>query len=229
MATPIKDTSDLTRELEAVIDEFGGGISDTELDVEEELGFTESEDGRTGDSEKERVSIPLRLLPTQMSTKARGRKLVSKLPVLRDSDYHLRASAAKSKFVDEDRVVTAARNRAESAQILHLIKEQIACEAAAIHFQRIENEKNGKDTAQTSSRRISALTNIAHIELEIKKLGADLIDLRGERFQKVFKLWIEIIRGVAAETLPPEQIDLFFNRLSTAMEGWEDTATDNAR
>ena len=38
-----------------------------------------------------------------------------------------------------------------------------------------------------------------------------------------------MMREVAADTLTPEQIDLFFNRFSTKIEGWEDRAADAVR
>ncbi len=221
--------TDLDKELEEVLDEFGDS-SDADP-----VGMPNNESASTEVAkpvlqETERATGSLRVLPMHLVATKRSRGRPRKIETSpNDLAYHAQMIEEKSRFIDEDRVVAAARSRSEAAHMLHLIKEQIACEAAAIHFQRIENEKYGRDTAQTSTRRIDALTKIAGIELEIKKLGADLIDLRGERFQRVFKLWIDIIRQVAAETLPPEQIDLFFNRLSTEMEGWEDKVTDNVR
>ena len=160
----------------------------------------------------------------------RGRpRKIDKPPTANALRYHAEMSAEKAKFVDVDPVVSAARNRADSAEVLKLIKTEIAKESAALHFQRIENEKYGKDTQQVSTRRIDALTKIAHIELEIKKLGADLLDLKSEKVQRIFALWIEMIKEVASETLPPEQIDLFFTRLTAAIDGWEEKATDLIR
>lgn len=221
-------------ELNEVIDEFmdsadSADLSDDSDDSDADEVEEQSESKGEGRSETE---INLRLLPIQLTAKkaSRGRpREIKKVPTIKDLEYHAKMSAEKARFVDRDPLVEAAKKRSDVAEVLHRIKTEIACEAAALHFQRLENEKYGKDTSQTSSRRIDALTKIAHIELEIKKLGADLIDLHGERFQKVFALWISMLREVAVETLPPETIDLFFNRLSSAMEGWEDKATDTIR
>lgn len=216
-------------ELEALVDEY----ADADLDgiAAEDEAEGEGEDEPQG-QEAQKTQGALRVLPLHLTSKraTRGRpREIKRIPKVKDLEYHAQMSAEKAQFIDQDPVVLAARGRADVAEVLRHIKEQIACEQAAIHFQRIENEKYGKDTAQMSTRRIDALTKIAHIELEIKKMGGDLIDLRGERFQRVFALWISIIKDVASETMPPELIDLFFNRLSTAMEGWEDRATDNIR
>ncbi len=216
-------------ELEALVDEY----ADADLDgiAAEDEAEDEGENEPQG-PEVKKTQGALKVLPLHLTSKraTRGRpREIKRIPKVKDLEYHAQMSAEKAQFIDQDPVVLAARGRADVAEVLRHIKEQIACEQAAIHFQRIENEKYGKDTAQMSTRRIDALTKIAHIELEIKKMGGDLIDLRGERFQRVFALWISIIKDVASETMPPELIDLFFNRLSTAMEGWEDRATDNIR
>jgi hypothetical protein len=138
-------------------------------------------------------------------------------------------SAEKARFIDADPMVRAVQGQLDHMSVLRLLRMEIAKEAAALHFQRVENEKYGKDTSQTSSRRIDALLKVANIELEMRKLGQDVIDLHGERFQRVFALWIEMMRETAAELLTPEQIDLFFNRFSTKMNGWEDRASDAMR
>lgn len=154
---------------------------------------------------------------------------VERMPTTSDLQYHAAMSEEKARFIDADSVVLASKGGADAAQMLKLIKAEVAKEAAALHFQRIENEKYGKDTAQNSSRRIDALTKIANIEMEIKKLGSEAIDLRHPKFQKVFGLWIEMMREVATETLTPELIDLFFNRFSSKIEGWEDRAAEEIR
>jgi hypothetical protein len=117
----------------------------------------------------------------------------------------------------------------DGADLLRKLRSEIAKEAAALHFQRIENEKFGKDTSQTSTRRIDALTKIAHIELEIAKLGPSTIDVRSDKFQKVIKLFLDNIKEVASEILTPETLDLFFNTLGTKMDHWEDKAEEALR
>jgi len=109
-------------------------------------------------------------------------------------------------------------------EVLKLIRQQIAEEAAALHFNRLEQEKYGKDTQTISSRRIAALKDIGNLELELKKLGNQTIDLKGEQFQKVFAYLVNIIKEVAVESLNSESADLFLTQLAAKMEGWEDQA-----
>src|SRR5690606_4044767 len=146
----------------------------------------------------------------------RGRpRKVERMPTTSDLEYHAEIANIKQQFIEQDKLVQAARRNVDAQQILALIKEEVAVEAASPHFQRLENEKYGKDTSQNSSRRIDALTKIANIELEIKKLGGTTIDFKSEQMQKVFAFWVETIRDVTQEILTPEQIDVFFNRLET--------------
>jgi len=163
--------------------------------------------------------------------RGRGRpKTVSRKPDISDLDYHAEMSEEKKRFIENDPVVIAAtKPHSEALTMLKVIRSEIAREQAALAFQRVENEKLGKDTAQVSSRRVSALSEIARIELEMKKIGTDVIDFGGEKFQKVFAMWIETLREAAQEVLPPEHIEIFFNRFSTMMEGWEERATSLTR
>lgn len=155
---------------------------------------------------------------------------VERMPTTSDLEYHAAMSEEKQRFIESDPVVVAAtKGKVEATRLLKLIQTEVAKEAAALHFQRVESEKFGKDTSQTSTRRIDALTKIANIELEIKKLGPSSIDPRSEEFQRIFMMWVDAIRDVAAETLSPEQVDLFFNRLTTKLDGWEDRVAEQAR
>ncbi len=88
----------------------------------------------------------------------------------------------------------------------------------------------GRDSAQVSTRRIDALTKIANIELEIRKMGAETINLKSEKMQLVFKYIVDIFREGCVETgMSTESIDLLFNWLGTHLEGWEDKAAELVR
>lgn len=113
--------------------------------------------------------------------------------------------------------------------IMSTIKAEVAREAAALGYQRLLLERNGKDITAVSGRRIDALKKIADMEIDMRKMGIDHIDIRSVKFQMIFKLWVEMIRVTAEEVLDPKQLDLFFNRLTTEMEGWEEKAEELVR
>ena len=159
--------------------------------------------------------------------RGRGRpRKIEMAPTRADLEYHAEMAKEKAEFIESDELVTTVGKRADAFEVFRVIKQELARETASLKFQRIEDEKRGRDTAQVSSRRIDALTKVAHIEFEMKKIGADMFDLKGEKFQKVFKLWIDTLQEVATEVLTPEVVDLFFNRIATAMENWEEKAAE---
>jgi len=181
--------------------------------------------------------LPVHAAPTVGGTAKLGTKLkvqrgkgrprrVERMPTTSDLEYHAKVAEERGRLIDSDLVVKAALGHMDSVDLLHLIKLEIAKEAADLASQRIENQKFGKDTATVSSRRIDALNKVAAIEFEIRKMGADFVDLRGERFQRVFKHWIETLKDVAAKVLPEEQMDLLFNQLETALADWEESASE---
>lgn len=149
-------------------------------------------------------------------------------PTEEDLEHFQELAKERKEFIENDPVVKSATDR-DPLALLSTLKAEVAKEAAALIFQRVQNEMVGKDTTQISGRRIEALKKIADIEMEMRKIGFDQVDVYGEKFQKVFKLWIDIMRTVAEQTLPPEQLDLFFNRLQTEMANWEERAENLVR
>lgn len=149
-------------------------------------------------------------------------------PTKEDLEAYAASAEDRKNFIENDPVVRSSSNK-DSLALLATLKAEVAREAAALAQQRIIFEQLGKDISTVSSRRIDALKKIADIEMEMRKIGFDHIDIHSEKFQKVFKLWVETIREVAEGILSSEQLDLFFNRLSTEMEDWEDKAEDLVR
>lgn len=149
-------------------------------------------------------------------------------PTKEDLEYYAETLGERQQFVADDLVVRSAEKH-DPLALLSTLKSEVAREAAALGYHRMLLEQMGKDITSVSGRRIDALKKIADIEMEMRKIGFEQINVYGEKFQKIFKLWIEAIRKVAEQTLSPEQLDLFFNRLSTEMDGWEDQAADLVR
>jgi hypothetical protein len=56
----------------------------------------------------------------------------------------------------------------------------------------------------------------------VLKPGA--IDFSSKKMQKAFTLWVEVMRKVAAETLPAEVMYQFFHQFATEIQDWEEKA-----
>jgi hypothetical protein len=199
-------------------------------------------DGTDPQTEEERVEAVLHLLPEQdapntsdghrLESVKRGRgrpRKIERKPTTSDLEYHAEMVRARQTFITSDPLVKKIEDKGDPLEVLYLIKKEVASEAASLSFERLEAAKRGKDTGQVSTRRIEALKKIADIELKIKEIDSESINLSSERMQKLFTMWVETMREVAQETVPEEVLDLFFNRFATAMEGWEERATNALR
>lgn len=131
----------------------------------------------------------------------------------------------RRQFVASDPVVKTAAGK-DSLAVLGALKMEVARETAVLAFARTLLERQGRDGSAISSRRIDALKKIADIELEMKKIGVDKLDVTSEKFQRVIKFFLELVSAAAVATLNQEQADLFFNRLTSEMEGWVDKVAD---
>lgn len=135
----------------------------------------------------------------------------------------------RARFVETDPLVKTVNANGDAFTILREIKREIAREAASLGFERLEAERKNKDSSSASIRRIEALRRIADIELKIRELDQHSINLSSEKMQKIFAMWVETLQQIAQEVMSPEVMDLFFNRLGTAMDGWEERAQDALR
>ena len=155
---------------------------------------------------------------------------IERRPGRADLEYHARMAAERQKFIDTDPLVNLIDgNPSDTLALLHRIKLDVAREAATLHFQRIESEKYGKDTSAISIKRVKALEEIAKIELKLRQVDQDSINLHSEKMQKIFSIWVEKMREVALELLSPELLDMFFNRFATEMQNWEEEAQNSLR
>lgn len=153
--------------------------------------------------------------------------------VLRPTVDHLKylaeMQAAEVRYVEEDEIVKAARNKANSADMFRLLLIQAAQNAASLTFQRIELQKRGEETQVLIGQHTKALKEVAALQAELKELGQSTLDPRSEGFQKVLKLWVEKIQEVISEVLSPEQADLFFTKFGSVMDNWEEQAENILR
>jgi hypothetical protein len=186
----------------------------------------EPSDGKKDDEPVAGKPNKLRLLRTSTG------EVIKRVGVRRDTgevEYQTGNLDDVARFVEQDPLVRATRAKVDTLSLLWGIREQVAREASSLEFQRNEQVKQGFDTSKVSTRRVDALKKLADIEMAIQKNGGGGVNLQDERIQRVFKFWVECIREVVVSVLNPEQADLFFSRLQTAMEGWEQKAADLVR
>lgn len=187
----------------------------------------------TARKDAERVLKIAAVVPFQAvaGKKGVGRpRKIEKTPTPDDLVYHAVMTEAQTKFVAEDSLVKAIEQRKDSLETLLLVKGKLAQINSALEFDATEMGKFGrKDVATVRSKQVQALNAISQIEMEMQKRGSTAIDLKGEQFQKIFKLWVGMIREIVKEIFTPEQANMFFNRLESEFAGWEEKASDVLR
>lgn len=198
-------------------------ILDEDTDETDVSGNTPVEPEHSQKIEAIATMVPVHAVTTIKRRPGRPRK-VNPQATATDLAYHAEISRRRSAFIDANPVVKAISGRKDSMEILQKLKEEASKEAAALHFTRIEEEKYGRDTSQISSRHLAAIREVAMLELEMKKMGSTLIDLSSERFQKIFKFFIDTVTEAAEEVLSRENSDLFMNKLETKLENWIEVA-----
>ncbi len=174
--------------------------------------------------------LPLHVVAEPGSGRGPGRpRKVERRPDEHDLIYHREKIEEQQRFVESDSLVVAAKRGTEPTEMLRMVRGRYLEIAATLESETVGRPK-GKDTAQIRSRQVAALREAATIEMELRKHGAGgVVDLKGEKFQRIFKLWIGMIRDVTMEMLEPEQVELLFNRLETEFTGWEVKAEDVIR
>lgn len=172
------------------------------------------------------IPAPSRKLPTRAAV----REIMAEQLASREEQTRLATSAERREYVTNHPLVAGQQPRRtgnSTLDNLNLIKYQLAREAAALEFERIDKDRRGRDTGQLSSKIVSAWKQVSVIELSIKKIGVTVLDPNSEEMQRVHKMWVDVLReimtGMVTEGIvAPEVLDLFFNKFSMAMEGWEE-------
>lgn len=172
-------------------------------------------------------------LPSNVTAASGGRALAPRarptptrqVSAQEEHDRALAMEEERRQFVASDPVVKTAAGK-DSLAVLAALKMEVARESAVLAFARTVLERQGRDGSAISSRRIDALKKIADIEFEMRKVGVDQLDVTSEKFQRVLKFFLELVSSSAVATLNPQEADLFFNKLTTEMEGWVDKVAE---
>lgn len=172
------------------------------------------------------IPAPSRKLPTR----AVVREIMAEQLAARRQEKLEERTAEREAYVANHPLVRGHEPRPtgnSTVDTLNMVKHQLAREAACLEFDRADRDRRGVDTSQLSSKIVTAWKQVSTIELNIKKIGITVIDPNSEEMQRVHKMWVDVLRevmtGMVTEgVFPAEVLDLFFNKFSLAMEGWED-------
>jgi hypothetical protein len=76
---------------------------------------------------------------------------------------------------------------------------------------------------------VDTLKKLGDLELKLRELSNEAVNLSSEQMLKLFTIWISKIQEVASAVLSPELTDIFMSRLANAMETFEIDAANQLR
>lgn len=131
--------------------------------------------------------------------------------------------------VEQDVVLTSVKDEDIPEKVLNAVIYGLAEEQSSLRELRRTKTNEKKDTSNISLKRGTLLKYMSETLLQRQALTgsgkAGELDLRGPKFRSVFKMFLQIISDTFDEVkIPPEYKEMFFHKLSTNMEGWEERA-----
>jgi hypothetical protein len=122
----------------------------------------------------------------------------------------------KEAFVQKDPLCQITHQDPESPDVLQHVMVGISEEAASIAFERQEAERQGKDTATLSQRRIQAMRAVGEAWLKRKEqVSARGIDLDSPAFESVFAYTMETFKeAMTSAKARPEMIETVFAKFA---------------
>lgn len=223
-----KDKNEATKDQEEEVQEMLDAVDDTDpVETPEEAPTPKKSEMDL----KVAAVVPIHQVPGVQAKRGRGRpKKIRTQPTADDLAYHAAMQQAQTEYVDADALVQTASNRHDAMASLSVLKERLARMAATLEFRRIEDEKyGGKDSPQIISRQAAILKEIAAIDLKLKEMSTQTLDVYSEPVQKLMGMFIGKIQAIAQDCLPKEHFDVLFNRLEVDLDKWEEEAENLLR
>lgn len=134
----------------------------------------------------------------------------------------------KKETIEQDAILGAMQTNPEDADVLHQVVIALGVEAASLEFERLEAEREGRETSNISIRRINALKAVADTWLKRRdQIISRGLDMNSPAFKAIFHFLLETFKeAMQASGERPEIIEAVFTRLHKAMTdgSWETEA-----
>ena len=126
-------------------------------------------------------------------------------------------------YVNGQEIVKSIKKGASTAEVIDTLLLEIAEEVSHIKYERRKISKEGKSTLNYTISRVNSLKNLAELLLKRKEAAlAERLDLKSERFQKIFQIWMEFFYDAMGKCGVEEKIiDLVFQQMKADMMNWE--------
>lgn len=144
---------------------------------------------------------------------------IAKIPSKVDRDYAVKMAQAREEHISSSTMVHGAK-KGDAVAVLTQISTYLAKNIELLEFRKQFLEAQGADTTHVITKQSELLKQLASIQFDLRKQKIDTVDFNSPHFIKLSKFIVEQIVAVAKETLSPEDVDIFIQRLSTEMEGF---------
>lgn len=167
--------------------------------------------------------LPLHAVEDGGLPRPRGRpKKVEPKPSRADLEHHAQVAQQQAERVEADDVVRAVVDGCDPQEVLRRASEALARLAAVLEQKRVQLELRGRDVGQLVSRKANVLMMLTQLQIKLRDLDPQVLDLHGQAFAQVFKIWVQDLARVAQQVLPPEQFDVLMIAMENELVGWED-------
>lgn len=112
----------------------------------------------------------------------------------------------ESRFVDADHLFRAAQS-GHDLESLYVAREELAREAASLHFARLHAVPGSRELGRLATRRIAALREIASLTIAIARV--DTATPAPERLARIMASLVEVVDEAATSVLLPEVATTF--------------------
>ena len=132
-----------------------------------------------------------------------------------------------------DVVLQSVEREDPADMVLKAVIFGLAEEQSSLRGLRRTKEQDGKDTSHISVKRGTLLKYMSETLLQKQALTGNTpsdLDLRGSKFREVFRMFLQTIADTFDEVrIPSEFREMFFQKLTKNLEGWEDKAEKIAK
>jgi len=130
--------------------------------------------------------------------------------------------------VEVDVVIQSVEREDPADSVLKAVLYGLAEEQSSLRDLRKKKSTEGKDTSHISVKRGILLKYMSETLLQKQALVGNApvdLDLRGQKFREIFRMFLQTIADTFDEVhIPSEFKELFFQKLTRNLEGWEDRA-----
>lgn len=134
----------------------------------------------------------------------------------------------KNMDLKKDRLLNLVKDNTSGIDFFEKIIEEFSEEVFSLKHEREKAEAKGKDTSGLSIKRVNALKHLADLWIAKRKLSIDeAMDLKSERFQRVFKFLLTIFRDSMVDSgMDMDDIKKVIQTLMFNLDGWEEKAQE---